>query len=125
MVAREVACNDTRPKASSRVKTAAGVEYAYHFGNEKCKPNTNGCKESSLVFLSREHEYGDDQHRSQEHLHEDALSDRNALAEGGRNIQIAREHGRDNSCSGYACQHLRDEAENGAIGSEGTNEVET
>lgn len=60
VVAREVACDYTRPEASCGIQAASSVENTDQLGNEKGESDSDGRKESGLVLLSREHEDGDD-----------------------------------------------------------------
>lgn len=124
MVARERACDYTWAETPGRVQAATGVEDSNHLSDEKRQANTDRCKESGFVLLGCEHEDSDDEQRGEEHLHEDTLCDGHTNTEGCRDVEIAREHGRDDSCGTYACKHLRDKAENGTHGSESADEVE-
>jgi len=45
-------------------------------GDEECKTNTDRGDEGGTMFLGGEHEDGEDQKRSQEHLDEQATDDR-------------------------------------------------
>jgi hypothetical protein len=75
----------------------SGEASAGEMGNEECKTDTNRCDESGTVFLSGEHEDGEDQERGQEHLDEQTAHDRRVDVQARLDMQPL--HG----SSGLAC----------------------
>lgn len=106
MVAGEVPGDYAGPEAPGRVQTAAGIEDSDQFGDKQCKADTDRGEEGGFVLFGCEHEDGDDEHRGEEHLHEDALGDGHVVAQGCRDVQFTREHGRDDTRSTNASEHL-------------------
>ena len=80
MVAGEVAGDNAGPKAPGWVQTAASVEDSDQFGDEECEADADGGEEGGFVLFGCEHEDGDDEHRGEEHFHEDALGDGHIVA---------------------------------------------
>lgn len=89
MLAIEALLNNTRSKASCRVQATTSVVDANQLCNKERQPDANRGDECRFVLLLGEHEDSEYKLGCENHLQENSLGDRGAVAETSADVERA------------------------------------